>query len=326
MKKKIFKLSTAFISLMVMLTLIVIPQVEAALPVDIDKVCQLEINISSKEYRNDLEKEIIKVDLYRVATISKAGNYAGIGSFSKVDWSSVKYDAIQSASIWKTRAKEATKYIKDENAEYTMTLNNGQGVISNLKTGLYLVVIQDLETNYYSYEFTPYLVSLPNNYYYPSLKDDTWYYQLTGEKALGIKATRNPKYGSIEIVKKLENQNITMKDSATFVYQVDIDPLEGEKETRFFTIYFDDVTSKTLRIDHIPAGSKVKVSEVYTGAGYQLVGDQKVDLEQIDAVNIKKAEFTNRISNEVIGGNGIVNNYHYEANQGDYQVKQSREN
>lgn len=325
MKKKFFKLSIAMISLMVMFTLIVISHVEAALPVDVDKACQLEMNITSKEYRGDLEKEMIEVELYQVATISKAGNYTGLGSFSKIDWSSVKYDEVQSASIWKTRAKEATKYLKDEKTTYTMNLNQGKGTLSNLKTGLYLVVIQDLETAYYSYEFTPYLISLPNNYYY-SLNDDTWYYHLTGDKALGIKATRKPKYGSIEIVKNLENHNITMKDSATFVYRVDIETLEKKNETRFLTMYFDDVTSKSLKVDHIPAGSKVKVSEVYTGGGYQLVSEQEVDLGQIDAINIKKVEFTNRASNEVIGGNSIVNNYHYDASQDDYQVKQSQEN
>lgn len=325
MKKKFFKLSIAMISLMVMFTLIVISHVEAALSVDVDKACQLEMNITSKEYRDDLEKEMIEVELYQVATISKAGNYTGLGPFSKIDWSSVKYDKVQSASIWKTRAKEATKYLKDEKPTYTMNLNQGKGTLSNLKTGLYLVVIQDLETAYYSYEFTPYLISLPNNYYY-SLNDDTWYYHLTGDKALGIKATRKPQYGSIEIVKNLENQNITMKGSATFVYRVDIETLEKKNETRFLTMYFDDVTSKSLKVDHIPAGSKVKVSEVYTGGGYQLVSEQEVDLGQIDAINIKKAEFTNRASNEVIGGNGIVNNYHYDASQDDYQVKQSQEN
>lgn len=325
MKKKFFKLSIAMISLMLMLTLGVIPYVEAALPVDVDKACQLEMSISSKDYREDLENKVIEVELYQVATISKAGNYTGQGSFSKIDWSSVKYDEIQSASIWKTRAKEATKYLSNEKPMYTMRLNQGQGTLSNLKTGLYLIVIQDLETDYYSYEFTPYLVSLPNNYYYSS-NDDTWYYQLTGDRALGIKATRKPKYGSIEIVKNLENQNITMKESATFVYQVDIETLEKKKETRMLTMYFDDVTSKSLKVDHIPAGSKVKVLEVYTGGGYQLVSDQEVDLGQIDAINIKKAEFTNRASNEVIGGNGIVNNYHYDASQDDYQVKQSQEN
>ena len=75
MKKKFFKLSIAMISLMVMFTLIVISHVEAALPVDVDKACQLEMNMTSKEYRDDLEKETIEVELYQVATISKAGNY-----------------------------------------------------------------------------------------------------------------------------------------------------------------------------------------------------------------------------------------------------------
>lgn len=108
MKKKFFKLSIAIIYLMMTFTLIIIPHVEAALPVDVDKECQLEMNITSKEYRDDLENEMIEVELYQVATISKAGNYTGIGLFSKIDWSSVKYDKIQSANIWKTRAKEGS--------------------------------------------------------------------------------------------------------------------------------------------------------------------------------------------------------------------------
>ena len=185
-------------------------------------------------------------------------------------------------------------------------------------------------SQYYSYEFTPYLVSLPNNYYYTTKKDDTWYYDLVGSKAIGIKADRELRMSSIQITKKLTSQNTTLTTNATFVYQVDIETIENQKETRFITLNFDEVKEKTIRIADIPAGSKVTVTEVYTGAGYEIVGDSKKVLESLvadeDSQEIATASFENKASNEIHGGYGIVNNYKYSKEDQDYTVKQSKEN
>ena len=89
-----------------------------------------------------------------------------------------------------------------------------------------------MNSQYYSYKFTPYLVSLPNNYYYTTKKDDTWYYDLVGSKAIGIKADRELRMSSIQITKKLTSQNTTLTTNATFVYQVDIETIENQKETK----------------------------------------------------------------------------------------------
>ena len=50
------------------------------------------------------------------------------------------------------------------------------GVINNLETGMYLVQAETVQTSEYTYDFTPYLESLPNNYYYKENPDDTWVY------------------------------------------------------------------------------------------------------------------------------------------------------
>ena len=80
----------------------------------------------------------------------------------------------------------------------------------------------------------------------------------------------------------------------------------------------------------IPAGSKVTVTEVYTGAGYEIVGDSKKVLESLvadeDSQEIATASFENKASNEIHGGYGIVNNYKYSKEDQDYTVKQSKEN
>ena len=56
MKKKFCKLSAIFIALIMMFTVVVLPNVEAALPVDVNKKCSLEISISSHSYAEDLSK------------------------------------------------------------------------------------------------------------------------------------------------------------------------------------------------------------------------------------------------------------------------------
>ena len=74
MKKKFCKLSAIFIALIMMFTVVVLPNVEAALPVDVNKKCSLEISISSHSYAEDLSKNDVQVDLYKVASISQLLN------------------------------------------------------------------------------------------------------------------------------------------------------------------------------------------------------------------------------------------------------------
>ena len=47
------------------------------------------------------------------------------------DWSTVKYDATQSAKTWKQRASEASKVIKDATPAYTATLKGGYVKLTN---------------------------------------------------------------------------------------------------------------------------------------------------------------------------------------------------
>ena len=90
MKKKFCKLSAIFIGLIMMFTVVVLTNVEAALPVDVNKKCSLEISISSHSYAEDLSKNDVQVDLYKVASISQGGNYTGLDAFKDIDWSTVK--------------------------------------------------------------------------------------------------------------------------------------------------------------------------------------------------------------------------------------------
>ena len=84
------------------------------------------------------------------------------------------------------------------------------------------------QTTNYEYTFTPYLISLPNNYYYQT-GDDEWVYELS---EVVLKPEQTPRYGSLVIDKTLRDFNATSGAQATFVFQIDITTLEGKTESR----------------------------------------------------------------------------------------------
>ena len=96
-----------------------------------------------------------------------------------------------------------------------------------LDTGMYLVVPRQVTTYFYMYNFTPYLVSLPHNYYDPDKTDssDEWVYTVE----MGLKPGREERYGSIKIMKELTEMSMMPGNEATFVFQVDIETLKGDK-------------------------------------------------------------------------------------------------
>ena len=112
--------------------------------------------------------------------------------------------------------------------------------MKNLETGLYLVSVEQLVTPNYVYTFTPYLISLPNNYYSGEGTSDAWVYNLTGDNAIGLKPEQQQRTGDLIINKTLKNQNTTFGDKATFVFQIDI--TNGDKkESKVEALTFDAV-------------------------------------------------------------------------------------
>ena len=211
----------------------------------------------------------------------------------------------------------------------TVTLTQGRGTATGLKTGLYLVDTPKVITPNYTYTFTPYLVSLPtNNYYNGKDESDNWIYDLTKEmnSAVGLKPEEHVRYGDLVISKKLENHNATFGDKATFVFQIDITTLDEKTETRIEELTFSAAGSDSVTIKKIPAGSKVVVTEIYSGASYELASakSQKTDIianpEKETEVEFKPAEvsFINKHDGRTNGGYGVKNNFKLDEN-GQYQ-------
>lgn len=320
----------------------------AAVAVDTTKKCSLEVNaqelyllingeykkLNGDEYPEDvyeddlgnMQKQVLTINLYKIADITASGKY-NVDEDS--EFAGLKHDIENvndetSAKVWNTIA-ESAKSLVDKTEAIPGSINYPEDntyscTIENLDTGLYLIVPESVKTAYYEYTFSPYLISLPNNYYHSS-GDDAWKYDLTGDLAVGLKPEQTPLYGDLNIVKTLADMNTTFGSSATFVYQIDITTLKGERETRIEAIEFTGAGTNTLTVSNIEAGSRVTVTEVYSGAGYQISGsDTARAVIAADGLEGAPAqvEFTNVPDNTMTGGYGAINHFVQNADGTDY--------
>ena len=328
MNKRLKQGSTFLLAVALTFPLLTLPGAKAASAINTGQKCSIEFDISGNS--SELLSASIPVKLYKVASVDESGNYTGIGAFSKLDLSSVSADNLDAAAAtWAERAAKAKKLLKDDTEPTTTTLTQGRGTATGLDTGLYLVDTPKVITTNYTYTFTPYLVSLPtNNYYSGNGTSDDWIYDLTKESnsAVGLKPEQHVRYGDLVIKKELVDHNATFGNNATFVFQIDITTLDKKKETRIEELTFSAAGSHSVTIEKIPAGSHVKVTEVYSGASYELASakSQETDIianpEKETEVEFKPAEvsFINKHDGRTNGGYGVKNNFKLDET-GQYQ-------
>lgn len=328
MNKRLKQGSTFLLAVALTFPLLTLPGAKAASAINTGQKCSIEFDISGNS--SELLSASIPVKLYKVASVDESGNYTGIGAFSKLDLSSVSADNLDAAAAtWAERAVKAKKLLKDDTEPTTTTLTQGRGTATGLDTGLYLVDTPKVITTNYTYTFTPYLVSLPtNNYYNNGQTSDDWIYDLTKESnsAVGLKPEQHVRYGDLVIKKELKDHNATFGNNATFVFQIDITTLDKKTETRIEELTFSAAGDDSVTITKIPAGSHVKVTEVYSGASYELASakSQETDIianpEKETEVEFKPAEvsFINKHDGRTNGGYGVKNNFKLDET-GQYQ-------
>lgn len=325
MNKRLKQGSTFLLAVALTFPLLTLPGAKAASAINTGQKCSIEFDISGNS--SELLSASIPVNLYKVASVDESGNYTATDAFSKLDLSSVSADNLDAAAAtWAERAAEAKKLLKDDTEPTTTTLTQGRGTATGLDTGLYLVDTPKVITPNYTYTFTPYLVSLPtNNYYSGNGASDYWIYDLTKEynSAVGLKPEQHVRYGNLVINKELVDHNATFGNNATFVFQIDITTLDKKKETRIEELTFSAAGSHSVTIEKIPAGSHVKVTEVYSGASYELASakSQETDIianpEKETEVEFRPAEvsFINKHDGRTNGGYGVKNNFKLDENE-----------
>lgn len=325
MKKRIKTAGALTLAAITVLSAAGLSSVYGALGVETDRKCSLTFTLDDTEF-DELRSLEIPVDVYKVADITEEAVYdtTKYTDFAKLGLENVR--STTTAEEWAQMAEDAMKIVEDKKiaptADVKVTKPAGAaestGVINNLETGMYLVQAETVQTNEYTYDFTPYLVSLPNNYYSKENPDDTWVYDVT----TGMKPQQTQRYGDLEIVKDLTEYNASLKD-ALFVFQVEGTRNGEQVYSDVVSIKFNQAGKKSVLVKHLPAGTKVTVKEVYAGGSYSNTsGDTQETVIVAEGVtdNPASVSFTNTYNGKLIPGTGIVN--HFENKDGEWSWEQ----
>lgn len=170
------------------------------------------------------------------------------------------------------------------------------------------------------YAFEPQLVSLPGKELEGNLGASdagSWIYDMS----VVLKPEVDVRYGSLQIEKNLlEYEN---SGPVTFVFEVVArwkDHINGDGVDRewrdVISMDFTKAESKYRLIEKLPVGAVVTVTEIYSGAAYEPVGEDGRD-PFVQSTTIEKAEqtfevsFANTYNERHTGGHGITNNFAY---------------
>ena len=325
MKKRIKTAGALTLAAITVLSAAGLSSVYGALGVETDRKCSLTFTLDDTEFAElrDLE---IPVDVYKVADITEEAVYDTTNYTDFADLELEKVSSTTTAEEWAKMAEKAMETVENKGIKPTEKVKvtkpegatKSTGVIRDLETGMYLVQAETVQSNEYTYDFTPYLVSLPNNYYSKENSDDTWVYDVT----TGMKPQQTQRYGDLEIVKDLTEYNASLKD-ALFVFQVEGTRNGKQVYSDVVSIKFNQAGEKSVLVKHLPAGTEVTVKEVYAGGSYSNTsGDTQKTVIVAEGItdNPASVSFTNTYNGKLIPGTGIVN--HFENKDGEWSWEQ----
>ena len=167
MKKRIKTAGALTLAAITVLSAAGLSSVYGALGVETDKKCSLTFTLDGTEF-DELRSLEIPVDVYKVADITEEAVYDTTNYTDFADLGLEKVSSTTTAEEWAQMAEKAMETVEDKGiaptADVKVTKPAGAaestGVINNLETGMYLVQAETVQTSEYTYDFTPYLVSL----------------------------------------------------------------------------------------------------------------------------------------------------------------------
>lgn len=298
-------------------------QTQAANGIDTSKNdCSITVSVNQEGYEGGYGRAGIPVALYRVADVDASGKFTAIDTFSGIDFNSVGEAAAAetTAAAWRTLAEDAVKRLGgvtpvDQKNVVPGSVSGASAEFTGLSTGLYLIVPAESYNDDYSvkYKFTPYLTALPSSEYtLTGTGSDEWNYNTT----VGLKMESEQQFGRLTIRKTLSDYNESLGQT-TFVFRV-----EG-RDANDVLVYSNVVSTthtgageKTVVLDQIPTGLRVTVTEEYSGASYEIDGDDTKTADIISdaaveagAGNEASVSFTNRYDGGNRGGYGVTNQF-----------------
>lgn len=293
-----------------------------AAAVDTEKAdCSMEFSIG-----NDFGESgslSVQAAVYRIASVTVSGAYEAEDGYGGVGLDGVS--STTTAADWEAMAEKAAQAAApgalDEDGRIAVqelpagsrtpdkevTVSGGEKTdLTDLQTGMYLVLAFSADTPEYTYSFAPYLVSVPGNRYQDGGSDE-WIYDVE----VTLKPDRTDRFGSLQITKTLASYHTG--DGAPFIFQVEAQKTVDGVQTTVYSdvvqLAFDAPGEKSVLIENrIPAGATVTVTEIYKGAAYEADGSD-VQTVQVSAAGTAAAGFANGYNEQLNGGTSIVNNF-----------------
>ncbi len=329
MKNKSIVISAAAVFLLLTLT-VRMGVAYGAVGIETDMPCSITFDINTEnlvpqgdvlqeDFAELLTSEVpdIVVKLYKVADVNSVGEYqmptgagADVSLYDRISADLGSVSSETAAEQWLAMAEAAAEAVTDASVPAASGSVVREGVdagkvrISDLAVGLYLVMADDVQSAEYTYSFLPYLVSLPDNQYYRGTGNDEWIYDVN----VSLKPGREICFGNLEIRKTLGSYNETL-GGATCVFQIEAKKGNTVYYSDVKSIVFDTAGTKSITIEgKIPAGAEVTVTEVYSGAGYEVVSSS-TQTPDIIAGETAAIDFGNEYSGQLNGGTSVENYY-----------------
>lgn len=290
------------------------------------------------EQTPDSSRRAIQVNLYKIADVDAGGRYELLSDYAaSAELQGLEAaDAETTAGQWSEWAAEAARITvgtigedglaeppaggerrPQGSAEITLQDGKAAGAVENLSVGLYLVNVEPVDTVAYRYRFIPYLVSLPNRSWaegQEGQETDEWLYGNEEGKRIyvGLKPEREDRYGDLIVEKKITAYSETFQ-GASFVFEVKAVKDDRVVYNDVVSLTFDRYGTQSVRIENIPAGAQVTVTEVYSGAGYVPADGAYVKNTVIrTGEDAAKVSFENQYDGTQNGGNAsVVNHFVY---------------
>ena len=325
---------------------------EAYEPIDFDEAVSLSIAqyAEGHEFAADFPQANVEVDLYLVAEAVIQPGFDAIDLNLTDDFENV-VDLTAMGTVAEQAAQAvaamhtATAVNEDGEAlvEPAYTIAYGGSKSSSDETdplvrGLYLLVphgadIEDYvagdvtiaRSPVYEYTFEPQLITVPTRVagdgssVVMTSDDGAWVYNIT----VTLKAERAERFGSLMIEKTVDGFD---GKPATFVFSLtEVDETGAAVPggySNVASVYFNGGTSERTVVTMIPAGIRVAVEEIYSGARYDDVTEEPLQTVLIiadgavsDETPMASVSYVNRYNNSGRGGYGIENLFTYEEGE-----------
>ena len=289
---------------------------------------------------NDINNAGVVIDLYKVADVQQMKGYDTIeyvpieayaNLFSVDKGKPSMNDPDINNDEWRELGQIAAKTALGIDGEAQTPIVTGRELGKEIKledSGVYLVIAKGTtlsDSDYYTtdpvvtkarssnnvYTFQPQLVVLPTK---PKNQEGDintanpgeW----TNKREIALKAEIENRKASMEIIKSLDSYEET-KGPATFVFDVE-GTLDGKQVySNSFSVNFNEPGTKSIPIDNLPAGTVVRVTEVYSGANYTAAVTE-ADPVTISVDQIAQARFSNTYDNPYKGGGSVTNRFAYD--------------